>query len=266
MKPYLKSISGGMMTTVQDFGRMGHQSQGVPVGGALDPVMLRLANALVGNSEGLGALEIRILGPTFKVAADTIRVALTGTTMPLEILEPKRETVPPYRSVRLERDQVFRIQTVSDTACCYLAVEGGFNVPTIYHSQSTYVFGGFGGFEGRPIREGDHIPLNYTAATPGPDYLVGNTFDQDDGGPIRVVLGPQADYFTEAGISTFLEKRIHGDQRFKPNGTSHRGICHRARPRLQHHIGRHFGRFNPGAGNRAPDHFTRGQADNRRIS
>ena len=205
MKPYLKSISGGMMTTVQDFGRLGHQSQGVPVGGALDPVMLRLANALVGNSEGLGALEIRIMGPTFKVAADSIRVALTGTTMPLEILKPKRETVSPCRSVRLERDQVFRIQTVSDSACCYLAVEGGFDVPTIYDSQSTYVFGGFGGFEGRPIREGDHVPLNSSAATSGPDSMVVNTFDQDDGGPIRVVLGPQADYFTEAGISTFLE-------------------------------------------------------------
>ena len=60
MKPHLEIISGGLSSTIQDYGRFGHQSIGVSPGGALDPAMLRVANVLVGNPQAVGAIEVRI--------------------------------------------------------------------------------------------------------------------------------------------------------------------------------------------------------------
>ena len=57
----------GMLTTVQDLGRWGHQSRGVSVSGAMDPFSLRLGNVLLGNGEGAAALELTVLGPELEV-------------------------------------------------------------------------------------------------------------------------------------------------------------------------------------------------------
>ena len=205
MTSCLETINGGLTTTIQDFGRIGSQALGVPVAGALDPVMLRVANALVGNPENYGALEIRILGPTFRVLAKSVRVALAGTKTSFQIIEPKPESVPSHQSLKLTHGQVFRIKKTPDTACCYLAVEGGFDVPDVYGSQSTYFFGGFGGFEGRPLKRGDQVPLFLDEIAKRQEKIATDTLEYEETGPIRVVLGPQADYFTERGHATFLE-------------------------------------------------------------
>jgi allophanate hydrolase subunit 2 len=49
MKPSLRVLEPGLLTTVQDLGRVGWQRFGIPVSGATDPVALRAANVLVGN-------------------------------------------------------------------------------------------------------------------------------------------------------------------------------------------------------------------------
>ena len=54
MKPALRVLAPGLMTTLQDLGRRGYQSLGIPVSGALDLVALAAANALVGNPPFLG--------------------------------------------------------------------------------------------------------------------------------------------------------------------------------------------------------------------
>ena len=54
--------SPGMFTTVQDLGRYGCQSRGVPVAGAMDAPALRMGNILLGNDEGAAALEITMMG------------------------------------------------------------------------------------------------------------------------------------------------------------------------------------------------------------
>ena len=44
----------GMMTTVQDLGRVGYQGLGVPVAGPMDPYSHRLANQILGNAPSAG--------------------------------------------------------------------------------------------------------------------------------------------------------------------------------------------------------------------
>ena len=73
----IRVLRPGLLTTVQDFGRHGHQHVGLCPGGAMDVVSLALANALVGNPPGAPALEITVIGPELQFEHDTL-VALCG--------------------------------------------------------------------------------------------------------------------------------------------------------------------------------------------
>ena len=202
----LEIVQPGMMVTIQDLGRIGHQAQGVPVSGALDSINMRLANALVSNQEGQGTLEFRIIGPTIRVLAESVRVALAGTEASIEQLEPQKRLYPPCQSVLFKRGDVFRVGLTPDTAVAYLAVEGGFSVPDIYASQATYVAGGFGGFNGRLLQAGDQVPLTWKAASSGRERICSQPVILHQTDPIRVVLGPQDNYFSAEGIKTFLSE------------------------------------------------------------
>lgn len=204
MKPHLKVIDGGMHTTVQDTGRFEFQHLGVPVSGALDTVSLRLANILVGNDSMCAALELLFVGPTLEVCADSTRVALVGTTSGIERIGAHPCAFASSRSVCLRRGDKFRIAALRDTRCGYLAVEGGFDLADCLGGLATYTRGGFGGFEGRALTPGDALPLNLASvddrgecAAPRPDGLDGD-------GAVRVVLGPQDDWFTDRAIDTLL--------------------------------------------------------------
>src|SRR5215467_6203510 len=113
MSAGLRVLAPGLLTTVQDLGRPGHQRLGVPVSGALDPVSLRAANALAGNAPGAGALEVAYVGPTLEVDADDARLAFAGTGAAIEILPDAAamsgRRVDVMRSVRLQRGEVVRI-------------------------------------------------------------------------------------------------------------------------------------------------------------
>ncbi|MDQ2794443.1 MAG: KipI antagonist, partial [Bacteroidota bacterium] len=57
----LRILRPGLLTTVQDLGRYGYQSDGIIVSGAMDVPALRVANHLVGNPETAAGLEITLL-------------------------------------------------------------------------------------------------------------------------------------------------------------------------------------------------------------
>jgi biotin-dependent carboxylase-like uncharacterized protein len=201
----LRVVSAGFYPTVQDLGRYGAQRLGVPTSGALDPLALRMANALVGNDEGEAGLEIRLIGPTIEVAADDVRVALVGTEAPIEVLAPGSGVrVAPGRSVRLSRGVRFRVGAVKDTSCCYLAVAGGFDLPAPFGSKSTYVRSAIGGLEGRPLRDGDELPLVRGAAPQGPDRILPMVGKLYGAGAVRIVLGPQDGWFTTHALEVLL--------------------------------------------------------------
>lgn len=202
MTAALKVLRPGLATTVQDLGRWGYQAIGVPVSGALDAVALRLGNALVGNPPAAAGLEILYRGPRLEVAAGLVRVAVAGAGASLAI-EGGR-TVPGWRSVTLRRGSVFEVVLGREAVCCILAVAGGIAVPAVLGSASTYGRGGFGGLAGRALRAGDLVPL-VDAAPAGAELRLPRPPDVGKGQPIRIVLGPQQDRFTEAAVATLLD-------------------------------------------------------------
>jgi biotin-dependent carboxylase-like uncharacterized protein len=202
----LRVLAPGLMTTVQDLGRPGYQHLGVPVSGALDHVSLCAANLLVGNAPEIGALEIAYQGPTLEVEADSVRIAAAGGQARIDILSADGGTgqrLAPFESARLLRGERLRIGAVTGSAVAYLAVEGGFAIAAVMGSQSTLTRGGIGGLEGRALRAGDVVPLRLEAATEREEAML-PPLDLSPPGRVRVVLGPQADHFTAAGLRTLL--------------------------------------------------------------
>jgi biotin-dependent carboxylase-like uncharacterized protein len=207
MKPALKVVAPGLMTTLQDLGRPGYQRLGIPVSGALDAVSLRVANLLVGNAEGTGALEIAYQGPTLAVEAESIRVAFAGGSAPVEVVSEQGASslrIPPLQSIRLIKGQLLRIGALSGSAVGYLAIEGGFDIAPALGSQSTFARAGLGGQHGRALRQGDLLPLRHDHAEDRQECML-PSLDLATPRRFRVVLGPQDDYFSEQGKRTLLE-------------------------------------------------------------
>ncbi|WP_025745739.1 biotin-dependent carboxyltransferase family protein [Kallotenue papyrolyticum] len=152
-RPALRVIGAGPLTTVQDGGRVGWRRLGVPVSGAMDPFALRVANRLVGNPPGAAALEITAGGASFEVLSTSV-VALTGAEVMATL---DGAPLPLWTSVLLRPGAVLVLgQRRADWgARAYLALAGGIAVPELLGSRSTYLPGGWGGLDGRPLQGGD---------------------------------------------------------------------------------------------------------------
>ena len=208
MSAALKVLAPGLHTTVQDLGRLGYQALGVPVSGALDGLSLRLANRLAGNRENAAALEMLYQGPTLEVEAESARVALAGGDATLELLGEATLKMGGGRSLRVSRGERFRVVAPSAASCCYLAVEGGIAVEPCLGSAATFTRGGFGGFEGRALKAGDRLPLAQVSVEARAELSLPQPLPERGDEAIRVVLGPQADHFTEAALALLLESEF----------------------------------------------------------
>ncbi|MDA1091021.1 MAG: biotin-dependent carboxyltransferase family protein [Proteobacteria bacterium] len=209
----LKILSPGVHTTVQDFGRFGYQGLGVPVSGALDTESLRLANGLVGNPSDMAGLEILHHGPELEVLVDSIRIAVGGFGVSLNVLGDDAANVPAWQSIRLSKGQTFRITLDGTVLCCYLAVEGGFDLEPCLGSLSTYTRAGFGGYHGRILKAGDILPIKVTDVEDRDDLRLSPAPQYSPKAPIRVTWGLQQDYFTNESLKRFVSEpfTIHTD-------------------------------------------------------
>jgi allophanate hydrolase len=205
MTAHLKVVRPGLFDTLQDLGRIGYMALGLPTAGAMDRIGFTLANALAGNPANTAGLEISVMGPDLLVDAESVRIALTGPLAP-SLIDGEDAPARPLDSDRshlLRRGQVLRVGMVDGSSTAYLAVAGGFAVAPFMGSLSTYARAGIGGFEGRRLAAGDRLPLRLDSAPAGDERKLGGPFDYG-GGAIRVIWGPQDDYFSEAGRQTFV--------------------------------------------------------------
>jgi biotin-dependent carboxylase-like uncharacterized protein len=102
------------------------------------------------------------------------------------------------------RGDVFRVRGFGDSVCAYLAIEGGPDISPLLGSASTYVRSGIGGFHGRALRPGDRVPLALATVDVRDEHALSHPVDLALDQPVRVVLGPQLDYFTDDAVATLL--------------------------------------------------------------
>lgn len=225
----IEMINGGALTTVQDRGRYGGQETGMAVCGVMDQRSAALANFLVGNAEDEAVLEATVLGPSFRVTEDNF-LAVTGGD-----LRPELDGVPlaPYTAVFVRAGQVLSFGGPSSGCRAYLAFAGGLDVPLVMGSRSTDLRAGIGGLGGRKLTAGDRIGFR------SPKHVLPNlsrrNMAPEDFSPtehvLRVVMGPQDDYFSEEGIHTFLESV------YTVSGETDRMGCRLDGPKISHRLG-----------------------------
>ena len=208
MSAALRILEPGLLTTVQDLGRVGYQHLGVPTSGALDPVSFRAANILVGNAPTEGALEIAYVGPVFIVEADSVNLACAGAEVSVEVLNDEAAVTgarySSMQSFRAYRGQVIRVGHTAGWSLVYLAVEGGFDIKPVLGSVSTYVRGHIGGWQGRALAAGDTLPLRRDIAGKRDEFRL-EGLDLARPSRFRVVLGPQNMRFSDKSIGAFLD-------------------------------------------------------------
>ena len=160
----------------------------------------------------------------------------------------------PWHSIILRNGQRFRVPRLHDTSTAYLAVEGGFDLPSVLDSCSTFLRGGFGGFRGRLLKAGDRLPLCLDRASDRPGLGLGTPPNLDPPEAIRVVSGPQDDLFTRAAVETFLSAEYAVSHHSDRMGMRLDGPVLPQRDRNRFRFRRHRDGRRSDSGLRPPDH------------
>lgn len=193
--------SPGLLTTVQDLGRVGFGPVGVSPSGAADPVALRLGNLLVGNAPNAAALEMTLLGGTF-VFPDGAIIALTGADFGATLNGQALEMWTPHM---IAPGAKIKLGSTKNYARCYLAVAGGIVVPPFLGSASTHLVSGLGGFQGRALRKDDVLPLGRPEKRIPPKRVSqAALYSLKPRKKLRVTDGPQSDKFSEEAKQAFF--------------------------------------------------------------
>lgn len=196
----IEVLRAGQCDLVMDRGRPRWGALGVPAGGAADPAALAAANRLVGNEDSGAGLEITLSGPSLRFPAGGV-AALTGAQF--VAARSSGGPVPWNETLVLAAGETLTLASAESGSRCWLALRGGLAVPPVMDSRSTFLPGAFGGHLGRPLRAGDVLALGdqggrlrlRRAQPPAAAEL---------SVPLRVVAGPQAGQFDDAGLVAFF--------------------------------------------------------------
>lgn len=191
----LEIIKPGVGASVQDLGRVGWKRFGVPPSGAMDPHSAVWANRLVGNEDGAPVLELLMQGAELRALA-TRRVAVTGAEA--------GASIPAWHARVLRAGETLTFPHNRKGLWTYVAVHGGFHVPRILGSASTYPRGGIGRalHPGERLSDGDLVETSHV----GESWVSWSEQRDFDSPPLlRVWHGPQWDCFNAAEWRCFLD-------------------------------------------------------------
>ena len=146
-------IKPGLLSTVQDLGRHLFLSQAVPVSGAMDTLASRVANIALGNDDHCAVIEFTYADVSFKAETDLL-IAYSGDGA---ILISGNKRLPADRPIHIPKGNEIELGNNPAGSRTYLAIAGGFDMPEVLGSKSTYLVARFGGLDGRVLKAGDAL-------------------------------------------------------------------------------------------------------------
>ena len=201
---FFEVVRAGINTTYQDKGRFHMQHLGVAPGGCMDLKAFLIANALVGNNSEDGVLEFAYQGPLLKLVKGKIKIVITGNVL-FQIIQKNNEIINGKcnKSYDLNEGDQIDILVTKKSAYGYLAVEGGFDVKPFCSSVSILARAQIGPNNGKKIKIKDKIIIkrnsnnkkNFETKVP----IINRNI-------IRVLKGPQFDYFSKESQKDFFSK------------------------------------------------------------
>ncbi|KQM72655.1 urea amidolyase [Pedobacter sp. Leaf216] len=217
-------LKAGLLTTVQDMGRYGYLSQAVPISGAMDQLAHRLANKAVGNDDDLATIEFTYADASFKAETDLL-LAYFGDGA---FLVDHDQVMPAEKPLFIRAGSVIKLINNPVGIRIYLAIAGGWEVPEVMGSKSTFLAAGFGGFNGRALKKGDVLSNNLCLAKVSeaifkqlknnqlsyPNWRISReSLIPENRHTIRVVLANEINWFDATSIISFLTKTYQIDKR-----------------------------------------------------
>ena len=195
--------------TVQDLGRPGWKAQGLSTGGAADPLALLEAAALLNTAPTNAVIEMMSYGGTFTADAPT-RFVLTGAVMQADV---DGTPVTHNTTQFLPAGAKLSIKGATKGVYGYLAFAGGITTEHVMDSRATHLTAGIG----KRLVAGDTLPLG-----PDPDRTSAPTKlasdDRFSGGALRVMPGPQTDFFSDETRQAFAETTFRRNPRGNRQG------------------------------------------------
>jgi biotin-dependent carboxylase-like uncharacterized protein len=186
----IELIRAPAYATVQDGGREGFRSSGVPPGGAMDRLSLFAGNVLLGNDPKAAAIEWALTGGALRFHGETSFV-LAGATA-----EARLGTSTPAhgRVLHARAGDLLKIERLAAGRFLYICVRGGIDVPVVLGGRGTYLPAAFGGLDGRRLGSGDRLAVGSApGAEPATRELPRELHVLGMSGPLGLLQGPQSD-------------------------------------------------------------------------
>jgi len=201
---FFKVLRPGINTTFQDEGRYNLQHIGVPPSGCMDQKSFLIANALVGNKKKDAVLEFAYQGPLLKLVKGNVKIAITGNVY-FKIITSNNEEIDGEcnRSYNINQGDQIDILATNKSVYGYLSVEGGFDIESFCKSFSTLVKARIGPHKGNKIKIEEKILINKTTEN---RKIFKAIISHDDSNTIRVLKGPQYDYFSKESKKLFFSQ------------------------------------------------------------
>ena len=201
---FFEVLRPGINTTFQDKGRFHMQHLGVTPGGCMDLESFSIANALVGNTSETGVLEFAYQGPLLKLIKGRTKIAITGNVL-FQIIKTNQETINGEcnRTYALDEGDQIDILATKQSAYGYMALEGGFDIKPFCKSVSILLRAQIGPNEGKKIKINDKINIKINSKN---KKNFSTKVPKKNKNTIRVLKGPQFDYFSKESKKDFFSK------------------------------------------------------------
>ncbi len=199
----MKILQPGVLALLQDLGRIGQHRIGLTVGGPMDPFAFRWANRLCHNQDNDSAIEISIGGFAVEFTQPT-QIAITGATVEAKL---NGKAVAMWQTLNIAAGDVLKLGFATEGCRIYLAVMGGIQLDEQFGSTATVVREGLGGLadkSGKPLAKEDQLPVLLLPTKERLKMPEADRPDYTDTTPLKVVLGYQANSFSELDKARFF--------------------------------------------------------------
>ena len=201
MKAKIKFLNSGMLTTLQDYGRIHLQDIGISKGGAALPSLMQIGNELVGNKTHY-SFEFIFNGPTVEIVEGQTTISVTGNVN-FEILRnEKMEKGTPFRSYVLKKNDQVIIQNTIDSVYGYLSFGGDMQLNKVFNSFSCNPRSKIGPRDGAKIKKDEVFVLNINENKT--EFKLNRLPEFHSNNKIRLLEGPQFHFFEKKSIQNFF--------------------------------------------------------------
>ena len=130
----IKIIKPGLYSTIQDKGRVGMQSYGIPYSGTMDSFSSDLANKILNNSGNSAVLEITMVGPVLEFVYETV-ICITGANLS-PLLNNK--IIKMNNPIFIKANDILSFGVLKSGLRSYIAVLGGFKSEKVFGSRCMF--------------------------------------------------------------------------------------------------------------------------------